>query len=180
MHQSVTPCTLLVVWHSRTGAARQLAEAASAAARQRADENQRSQTSCRPLAVDCRMAEHTGPQALLAASAYLFVMPENLASMSGVMKDFFDRTYYAVLDRLGGRPYAMIVAAGTDGQGAARQLERIATGWRLRSVAPPLIVVNGAQTPAQILAPKVVAPAALEEARALGAALAEGLAMGIF
>ena len=48
------------------------------------------------------------------------------------MKDFFDRIYYGVLDRVNGRPYAVIIAAGTDGEGAARQIQRIATGLRLR------------------------------------------------
>ena len=61
-----------------------------------------------------------------------------------------------------------------------RQLDRIATGWRLRRVADPLIVNTAAQTAAAILAPKTIAPERLGEARDLGAALAEGLASGIF
>jgi hypothetical protein len=32
------------------------------------------------------------------------------------MKDFFDRSYYAVLDRINGRPYATMICAGSDGQ----------------------------------------------------------------
>jgi hypothetical protein len=96
------------------------------------------------------------------------------------MKDFFDRIYYAVLDRVDGRPYAALIAAGTDGTGAQRQIQRIATGLRLREVAPPLIVVNGAQTPEAILAPKQVPASELARARELGEALAAGLASGIF
>jgi multimeric flavodoxin WrbA len=100
--------------------------------------------------------------------------------MSGQMKDFFDRSYYAALDRLNGRPYAIMICAGSDGQSAAQQLERIATGWRLKAIAPPLIVCTHAQTPQQILSPKTIAAAQLERCRELGATLAEGLAMGIF
>ncbi len=85
------------------------------------------------------------------------------------MKDFFDRVYYPVLDRINGRPYATIIAAGTDGTGAARQVQRIATGLRLREVAPPLVVRNGAQTPEAILAPKTVPAVDLAQARELGA-----------
>ena len=44
------------------------------------------------------------------------------------MKDFFDRTYYPVLDQISGRPYATLICAGSDGHNAARQVERIATG----------------------------------------------------
>ncbi len=117
---------------------------------------------------------------LLAADGYLFACPENLASMAGVMKDFFDRCYYPALDRLNGRPYAAMICAGSDGEGAARQIARIATGWRLRAVADPLIICTHAQTPEAILAPKVIPPADLARCEELGSALAAGLAMGVF
>ena len=62
--------------------------------------------------------------------------------MAGLMKDFFDRCYYPALGRIEGRPYAVMVCAGSDGSGAARQIERICTGWRLKAVAPALIVMH--------------------------------------
>src|SRR3712207_5185811 len=77
---------------------------------------------------------------VLTADGYLFVTPENLAAMAGVMKAFFDRTYYAVLERVNGRPYATLICAGSDGENAARQIARICTGWRLKEVAQPVIV----------------------------------------
>ena len=80
-------------------------------------------------------------QDVIDADGYLFATPENLGSMSGMLKDFFDRTYYPVLDRVNARPYAAMICAGSDGQGAARQIERIALGWRLKAIAPALIVV---------------------------------------
>jgi multimeric flavodoxin WrbA len=100
--------------------------------------------------------------------------------MSGMMKDFFDRCYYPMLERLNGRAYAVMVCAGSDGTNAARQVERIATGWRLKAVAAPLIVCTHAQTTEAILAAKVIAPEDLERCAALGAAMAAGLAMGVF
>jgi multimeric flavodoxin WrbA len=121
-----------------------------------------------------------GPDDVLAADGYVFATPENLAGMAGMMKDFFDRTYYAALDRVNGRPYAVMICAGSDGSNAARQIERIATGWRLRRVAEPLIICTHAQTPEAIAAPKVIAEADLARCRELGAALAAGLAIGMF
>ncbi len=53
--------------------------------------------------------------------------------MAGVMKDFFDRTYYPALDRIVGRPYATLICAGSDGENAARQIHRIASGWRSKT-----------------------------------------------
>lgn len=160
---------LLIVVHSRTGTARAMAEAAAGGA---ASE---PATSTRLLA-----AESVTPEDLLDAAGYLFAAPENLAALSGAMKEFFDRCYYEVLDRLNGRPYAAMIAAGTDGAGAARQIARITTGWRLRPVAEPLIVLTGAQTRKAILGPKQVDTTALARCEELGAALAAGLAAGIF
>ena len=73
-----------------------------------------------------------------------------------------------------------MLCAGSDGQGAARQISRIATGWRLRAVAAPLIVCTRAQTAEAILAAKTIVPADLARCHDLGAALAAGLAVGVF
>jgi multimeric flavodoxin WrbA len=160
---------LLIVWHSHTGGSRQMAEAAAGAARGEDG-----------VEVSLQQAHATQPADVLAADGYLFVTPENLAGMAGLMKDFFDRVYYPVLGRLDGRPYALLVCAGSDGTGAVRQIERIATGLRLKAVAPPLIVITHAQTPEAILAPKHIGPADLSRCAEIGAALAAGLAAGVF
>jgi multimeric flavodoxin WrbA len=161
--------TLLIVWHSRTGASRQMAQAAAAGAQ---DEPE--------VVVRLLGAEAAQAADLVGADGYLFACPENLASMSGEMKAFFDRAYYPCLEKLNGRPYAAMIAAGSDGEGAARQLTRIATGWRLKPIAEPLIVGTHAQTPEAILAEKRLSEAQLAPCRELGAALAAGLAMGVF
>jgi multimeric flavodoxin WrbA len=161
--------TLLIVYHSLTGGTRQMAEAAASGAR--ADPE-----------VIVRLL--TAPQAsgddMLTADGYIFATPENLAALAGKMKDFFDRAYYPVLDRINGRPYATLVCAGSDGQNAVRQIARIATGWRLRAIAEPFIVCTHAQSPDTILAAKHIPPADLTHCSELGAAFAAGLAAGIF
>jgi multimeric flavodoxin WrbA len=161
--------TMLIVYHSMTGGTKQMADAAAAGARTEPE-----------LTVSLRRAAEAGPADVLAADGYLFATPENLAAMSGLMKDFFDRTYYAALDRLNGRPYAALVCAGSDGRQAAAQIERIATGWRLSAVAEPLIVCTHAQAPDAILRPKQISRGDLERCEEIGATLAAGIAMGIF
>lgn len=125
-------------------------------------------------------ADEVEPGDILAAAAYLFVCPENLGSMTGEMKALFDRCYYPVLGRIEGRPYATALSAGKAGQGAEAQIDRIATGWRLRRVAPSLIVRSGADSAEAIAAPKIVAATDLQCCRDLGRALAAGLQLGIF
>src|SRR5690606_9901338 len=127
-----------------------------------------------------KRADEATAEDVTGASALLFATPENLASMAGMMKDFFDRCWYPVLDRVNGLPYAAIVCAGSDGQGSLRQIARFATGWRLRQAADPLLVITDAQTPEAILAPKTIARAELEKAAELGATLAAGLAVGLW
>ena len=125
-------------------------------------------------------AADVSPDDLLAARAYLFVCPENLASITGMMKDMFDRLYYPLLGRIEGRAYATAIAAGSDGSNAQAQIDRIVTGWRLRRVADPLIVNLQAQTPEAILAAKQVPAEQLSLCTVLGAALGEGVVLGIF
>lgn len=165
---------LLIVWHSRTGAAQQMARAAARGATEAAAALEQPDD----LRVTLMRAQDAGDDALLASHGFLFCAPENLASLSGEMKEFFDRNYYAVLDRLQGLPYAAMISAGSDGAGAARQVERICTGWRLTPVAPAVIVNLGAQTAAQILAPKTVPPADLARCEELGGLLAGIMLMG--
>jgi multimeric flavodoxin WrbA len=162
--------TLLIVYHSLTGGTRQMAEAAAAGAAAAEPGNE----------VRLLQAAAAGPGDVLAADGYIFAAPENLAALAGLMKDFFDRCYYPVLGRINGRPYGLLICAGSDGSNAAQQAARIATGWRLRAVTEPLIVCTQAQTPEAILAPKVLAANDLDRCRALGAMLAAGLELGVF
>ena len=161
--------TLLIVYHSMTGGTLQMAQAAADGAS--------IETS---LKVRLLRAPDAGADDLMSADGYIFATPENLAAISGLLKDFFDRTYYAVLERLNGRSYATLICAGSDGQNAARQIERIATGWRLKPIAPSLIVCTHAQTPEEILRPKQIGPEGLQSCREIGAAMAAGLVLGIF
>lgn len=156
---------LAIVWHSRTGAAEAMARAAQSGTGE---------------AGRLMRAEEATADDLLSARGYLFVCPENLGSMSGMMKEMFDRCYYPLLGHVEGRAYATAIAAGSAGQGAEAQIDRIVTGWRLRRVAEPMIVNLGAQTPEAILAQKTVPADALAKCRELGAALAEGLRLGLF
>ena len=161
--------TLLIVYHTMTGGAQQMAEAAARGAREDGGVDVKLIPAREAMASD-----------VFNAQGYIFVTPENLAAMSGIMKDFFDRTFYSALDRITGRAYATLVCAGSDGENAVRQIDRIATGWRLRKAAEAIIVCTHAQTPEKILAPKVIAVEELKRCEETGAALAAGLALGVF
>jgi NAD(P)H-dependent FMN reductase len=161
--------TLLIVYHSMTGGTLQVALAAASGARSEA-----------ALRVSLLQAVEAQPDDVLSADAYIFATPENLAGISGMMKDFFDRTYYAAFERINGRAFLTLICAGSDGRNAAQQIDRIANGWRLKRIADPYIVCTNAQTPEQILQPKRIDAACLARCEELGKTMASGLAMGIF
>jgi multimeric flavodoxin WrbA len=160
---------LLIVFHTMTGGTGQMARAAADGAASEPE-----------IRVNLIHAAKAGAIEVLEADGFIFATPENLAAMSGLMKDFFDRTYYSALGRIVGRPYATLICAGSDGENAARQITRIATGWRLKAIAPPLIICTHAQTPEKILAPKTIGADDLERCKEIGATIAGGLALGIF
>lgn len=147
---------LLIVWSSQTGRTLQLVEAACAGAAEFADE----------VDTVTMRALDAGLDALLAADGLIVATPENFGYLSGAVKDFLDRTYYPAEGQVDGLPYLMLVSAGNDGSGAVRALERIATGFRWKRVAEPLIVRGEPD------------PAAQTAARERGALLAAGIAFG--
>jgi NAD(P)H-dependent FMN reductase len=162
---------LLIVWTSTTFGTARMVEAAYKGA---------VQTVGDKIEIDLEHARDANASHVLAADALLFATPEHLASMAGQMKDFFERIYYPCLERVNGKPYALMVCAGSDGQPTIKQVERIATGLRLKRVAEPLLVITHAQTPEAILAPKTIPANELARCASLGGALAAGLETGVF
>ncbi|WP_339693621.1 NAD(P)H-dependent oxidoreductase [uncultured Parasphingorhabdus sp.] len=160
---------LLIVYYSYTGGTAQMVEAAADAARE-----EEGSEICVMRAEDCQ------PEDMLSADGYIFATPENLAAIAGVMKAFFDRCYYPLLGKIEGRPYAAMICAGSDGENARKQVERIATGWRLKKVIDSQIICTHAQTEEEILAQKTIGPTDLAKCSEIGATLSAGLAMGVF
>lgn len=158
---------LLIVYHSQTGGTRSLADAAFAGA-----------ATIPETTTLMQRAADTSPADVLAADALLLGTPEYFGTMSGMLKDFFDRVFYPCETAMTGRSYSVIVCAGGDGTGAMREVDRIVAGWRMRKVQPGLIAqrVGGAAGSSR----GDLDHADLERARELGATLAAGLAYGVF
>lgn len=148
--------TLLIVYHSAGVKNAQMAEAVARGAR--AEEG---------VEVIVKRCAEAGPEDVLAADGLILGTPENFGYMSGMMKDFLERIFYACEGRIEGRPWALFVGTGLDGAGAVSSVERIVTGLRIKRTAEPIVVVKD-------LKPEHVAQ--LEE---LGQAMAAGLASGI-
>ena len=119
-------------------------------------------------AVETRMlkANDAGPEDLLWADAMAIGTPENFGYMSGMIKDFLERTFYEVEGKLKPLPYALFICAGDDGSGAVRSIERIANGYPFKKVQEPIICRGDVE-------------ASQAKCKDLGLMLAAGIEMGI-
>jgi len=148
---------LLIIYHTQSGNTEKLAEACFTGA-------------LKDFEVEVRIKKALGTtlQDVLMADALIIATPEYFGTMSGAMKDFFDRTYYPAREQNLNKPYALIISCENDGTGAERQIETIATGYVLRKTLDTLIVKESE------LEQRV------SEAEELGQTFASGLALGIF
>ena len=154
--------TLLIVYHTGGVKTAQMAHALERGALAALKEAE-AEEDVRVVSKRCAEA---GPDDMLGADAIALGTPENFGYMSGMMKDFLERVFYACEGKIEGRPWALFVAAGQDGSGAIASVERIVTGLRLKKAREP------------ILALREVTPQILAQCEDLGATLAVGIAAG--
>lgn len=151
--------TLLVVAHAPSPNTRRLRDAVAAGVGDAGADTIRVRVVA-PL--------EAGPDDVLAAGAVILGTTENLGYMSGALKDFFDRSYYPVLEKTQGLPYGLYIRAGHDGTGTRRGVETIVTGLRWRAVCEPVLCRGAWQEEF------------VGQCRELGALMAAGLDAGVF
>jgi flavorubredoxin len=105
---------------------------------------------------------------LLTADGLAVGTPENFGYMSGMVKDFFDRTFYGAQEKAFRKPFVVFISAGNDGTGALRAIERIALGYKFKTVYQPVIAKGD------------ITKEILAQCVELGATIAGGCQIGIY
>ena len=154
---------MLVVAQTRSGGTGALRDAVLAGVEQARREVEGADVEVRSL-----HAFDAGPDDVLWADAIVLATPEHFGSMSGALKDFFERVFYPCVDHTKGRPYAIVVKGGHDGQGTVLSIRRIVAGLEWREVVEPVVAVGD------------VTEAHLAAATELGATVAAGLVAGLW
>ena len=119
---------ILIIYHSQSGNTERMARAVAEGAR-----------SIDDTEVILVRAQDATLGDLLDSDGIAIGTPENFGYMSGMVKDFFDRTFYPAQEQVFRKPYVVFVSAGNDGTGALRSVERIAQGYKFKKVYDPVI-----------------------------------------
>ncbi len=97
---------ILIVYHSQTGNTERMAKAVAEGA-----------AGIEGAQVVLKRAGEATLQDLLDCQGLAVGTPENFGTMSGMIKDFFDRTYYPAQGKVFRKPYVVFISAGNDGRG---------------------------------------------------------------
>ena len=84
------------------------------------------------------------------------------------IKEFLDRVYYPLMDKVDGMPYGLLISAGNDGTGAVREISKYLDSLAMNKAMPALIVKGEYSSDTS------------KRADELGLTLAAGLSVGMF
>ena len=149
---------LLIVYHSKDGSTGKMAAAVW----------QGTQHEDVDIEVRMRQAREADIDDLLWADGLVLGTPENFGYMSGMMKDFLERTFYPAEGKVEGLPFGIFISASNDGTGALSSLRRICSGYPFKEVQEPII--SRGELLAEILA----------QCEEFGLLMAAGIESGIF
>ncbi|MFO8089263.1 MAG: flavodoxin family protein [Desulfatiglandaceae bacterium] len=150
---------ILVVYHSQTGNTRRMAEKVA-----------RGVESINGMEAVLKKAADADLRHLLECDGLVIGSPEYFGYMSGMIKDFFDRTYEQARGKteIFRKPYAVFISAGNDGSNALNHIERICIGFQFKKIHEPIVAIGE------------VNPDVLAKCEELGKTIALGCREGIY
>ncbi|UCH94757.1 MAG: NAD(P)H-dependent oxidoreductase [Candidatus Aminicenantes bacterium] len=132
---------ILVVYHSQSGHTGKMAEAVAEGA-----------SSVKNVKVILKKAVDATPEDLLTCNGLAIGSPEYFGYMSGMIKDFFDRTYEQARKKkeIIKKPYVVFISAGNDGTAASAHIDRICKGFSFKKVSET-VISRGDVTPENLI-----------------------------
>ena len=91
------------------------------------------------VAAIVKKAEEADTNDLLSCDAFCVGSPDYFGYMAGMVKDFFDRTFYPTQGQVDDKPCGMFVTHGGGGK-AAESVEKICKSFRFKAVGDTVLV----------------------------------------
>ncbi len=113
---------ILIVYHSQTGNTEAMAKAVADGATKAG------------ATVALKKAPDAGIDDLMGCDAVIFGTPNNFSYMAGMVKDFFDRVWFTVREKMQDKPYAVFGSYGGGGMPAIESVEKICEGLKMKKV----------------------------------------------
>jgi flavorubredoxin len=139
---------VLIIYHSQSGNTEAMAKAVSEGARSAG------------ATVTLKKAATAVAEDLMNCGVVVFGTPNFFSYEAGMIKDFFDRTYFALKGKVDGKPYAVFGSYGGGGEMALASLCKLCDSTGLKKAADSI----GAQ--------RAPSAEAVEKCKALGAKMA--------
>ena len=121
---------VLIVYHSQSGNTEEMAKAVAEAAK------------AAGAAVTLKKAVDANANDLLACDVVAIGTPSYFGYMAGMVKDFFDRVWATVRDKVAGKPYATFGSKGGGGAQAVETVERICDGMKMARAADAVLATR--------------------------------------
>ncbi len=121
---------VLIVYHSLSGNTKKAAEFVA--------EGVRSVPGAQAL---LKPASEAGELDLVSCDAVAIGTPDYFSYMAGMVKDFFDRTFYPTQNRVTNKPCGIFVTHGGGGK-ASQSVKDLCRSFKFRAVAEPVSVQN--------------------------------------
>jgi len=129
---------VLIVYHTQSGNTEAMAKAVAEGAKAA------GATVALKKAVDAKAED------ILACDVVAIGTPNYFGYMAGLVKDFFDRVWAAVREKMADKPYATFGSKGGGGAQALESVERICDGLKMSKLAIGLAATR--QPSAEVLA----------------------------
>jgi flavorubredoxin len=113
---------VLIIYHSQSGNTEAMAKAVSEGA------------NAAGAAVVLKRAVDANAEDILGCDIVAIGTPSYFGYMAGLVKDFFDRTWATIRDKVGNKPYVTFGSKGGGGAQALDSVERICDGIKMSKV----------------------------------------------
>ncbi len=121
---------VLIIYHSQSGNTESMAKAVAAGA------------SSAGATVVLKRASEANSEDIIACDVVAFGTPNYFGYMAGMVKDYFDRVWATVRDKMADKPYVTFGSKGGGGAQSLESVERICDGLKMTRIAEAVMATR--------------------------------------